>query len=371
MRTRRRDSLGSSMAESAERLTIASILNPGRMLADGVPFPDYREATEQIGDLSGWFDFWIAKGSAYEALGDAAIAAGNPVSGGEWLWYASLSFHYAQFMWFHDPTRREQGQRRKVDLYNRAAPLFIPAAKRIEVACEGAMIPGFLRLPEGERPTAGWPTVLLIGGLESTKEEGYLFENICLRRGLATFAFDGPGQGEMFFDVKLVSDFERYTSAVLDHLVARTELDAGRIGVLGRSLGGHYALRSAASDSRLKACCAWGAFFDMSEFRAMPLTTQRGFAYVAGAADLEAGEQLNREKLNLADVIGQVRCPVYVLHGAHDLIFSLRQLELVRAGLSGPGAEVVVEPDGDHCCHNMGPIVRPRMADWMAARLAA
>ena len=357
-------------AESAERLAIASILNPGRMLADGIPFPDYRQATEQISDFAGWFDFWVAKGRGYEALGDSALSAGNGVSGGEWLWQASLSYHYAQFMWFHDPERREEGQRRKVELYNRAAPHFVPAGERIEVACDGATIPGFLRLPQGERPAAGWPVVLLLGGLESTKEEGYLFENICLRRGIATFAFDGPGQGEMFFQVKLAPDFERYTSAVIDDLVGRSELDAARIGVLGRSLGGHYALRTAACDPRLKACCAWGAFFDMSEFRSMPLTTQRGFAYVAGAADLDEAERLNRERLSLSGVIEHVRCPVYVLHGLHDVIFSMRQLELVRGGLTSTDAEVVVEPDGDHCCHNMGPIVRPRMADWLWTRLS-
>jgi 2,6-dihydroxypseudooxynicotine hydrolase len=33
--------------------------------------------------------------------------------------------------------------------------------------------------------------------------------------------------------------------------------------------------------------------------------------------------------------------------------------------------EVQVEEDGDHCCHNMGHLVRPRMADWMADRLEA
>lgn len=365
-----RDSLAASMADSPERMAITSILNPGRMLADGIPFPDYRQASEQIDDLAGWFDFWVAKGQAYEALGDAAIAAGQTVSGGEWLWHASLSYHYAQFMWFHDPSRREEGQRRKVDVYNRAAPHFVPTGERIEIDVAGATIPGFLRQPQGNRPAGGWPLVLLIGGLESTKEEGYLFEAICLRRGLATFAFDGPGQGETFFQVKLVADFERYTSAVVDHVSKRDEVDAERIGVIGRSLGGHYALRSAAFDPRIKACCAWGAFFDMSEFRSMPLTTQRGFAYVTGTTDLDEGERRNRERLDLTGVLDQVTCPTYVLHGYHDVIFSLRQLELVRDGLTGPRAEIVVEPDGDHCCHNMGPIVRPRMADWMAGRLA-
>ena len=41
-------------------------------------------------------------------------------------------------------------------------------------------------------------------------------------------------------------DFERYASAVVDWLVERPEIDPGRIGVIGRSLGGHYAPKSAA-----------------------------------------------------------------------------------------------------------------------------
>ena len=119
-------------------------------------------------------------------------------------------------------TRRaaRPGQRRKVELFDRAAPHLSPAGERVEIAFEGATIPGYLRLPAaaGDGP---FPCCVLIGGLESTKEESHLFENLCLERGIATFAFDGPGQGEMFFEVKLGPDFERYSSAVLDHLVER------------------------------------------------------------------------------------------------------------------------------------------------------
>src|SRR2546426_533613 len=85
-------------------------------------------------------------------------------------------------------------------------------------AVEGANLPGFLRLPPGDGP---WPCAVLIGGLESTKEEYRLFEEICHHRGLATFAFDGPGQGEAFFYVKLRPDFERYPSVVVDYLATR------------------------------------------------------------------------------------------------------------------------------------------------------
>jgi 2,6-dihydroxypseudooxynicotine hydrolase len=339
------------------------------MISDGIAYSDYEEAVRTAGAGGDWFEFWSAKGDRYESLGEEALAAGHRVSAGEWLWRASLSLHYAQFMWFHDPERREAGQRRKAELYARAAPHLLPPAERVEVSFDGVTIPGYLRLPLDFVREPPAPCVVLLGGLESTKEESYLFEDLCLRRGLATFAFDGPGQGELFFDVKLRPDFERYTSAVVDELAERPELDRGRLGVLGRSLGGYYAIRSAAYDRRFRACVAWGAFLDMSEFDAMPLHTQQGFAYVAGGRSFEAGRRKVQEALDLSDRAGELSCPLYVLHGVDDRIFSLSQIERLRREIRAP-SEFVIEEDGDHCCHNMGQIVRPRMADWLAAQLS-
>ena len=65
----------------------------------------------------------------------------------------------------------------------------------------------------------------------------------------------------------------------------------------------------------------------------------------------------------------RISCPTLLLHGRHDVIFSLEQVEKLRRGLVNADLEIQVEEDGDHCCHNMGHIVRPRMADWLADRL--
>lgn len=351
-------------------MNYAAILNHGRMTADGIPYPDIEQAegAASSGEAASWFDFWMAKADHYERIGTEAVEAGQALTGGRWLWHASLSAHYAQFMWFHDPLRREAGQRRKADLYMVAAPHLDPPAERVEIPFEGAVIPGYLRLP---RSTAGpHPCAIVIGGLESTKEESFLFENLCLRRGLATFAFDGPGQGELFFDVKLVPDFERYVSAVIDHLVQRPEIDGSRLGVLGRSLGGHYAPKAAAHDQRLRACCCWGACFDMSDFDRMPPHTQDGFAYVTGIEDGHEARAYLQQALDLAPVANEIRCPVYVLHGRHDVIFSTDQVAKLEAGVTNAPLEIVLEEHGDHCCHNMGHLVRPAMADWLAAQLA-
>lgn len=346
---------------------ITAILNPGRMLADGIPYPDYAAALEMLDADGDWFDFWMGISRRYEELGTGARDAGNDVSAGEWLWHASLSAHYAQFMWFHDPERREAGQHAKVALYRDAAPLMAPAAERLDLPFEDTSIPAYLRRPDVDGPV---PCVVLIGGLESTKEESYLFEAMCLRRGMATLAFDGPGQGEMFFTRKLGPGFEKVTSTVVDHLEKTDGLDADRIGVLGRSLGAYYSVLSASCDPRLRACVAWGACFDLSDLDTMPPHTRDGFIYVTGVEDRDEATAHLHESIDLSEVIDGLRCPTYVVHGYHDRIFTMPQVELLRERVTDAPIEIDVEMDGDHCCHNMGPIVRPRMADWMAQRLA-
>lgn len=97
------------MSDEATRQRIRSILNPGRISSDGIPHADFHEAIERVSMLEEWFNFWARKSEEYELLGGDAIAAGNEVSGGEWLWHAALSFHYAQ----HASLGVREGRRRQ------------------------------------------------------------------------------------------------------------------------------------------------------------------------------------------------------------------------------------------------------------------
>jgi 2,6-dihydroxypseudooxynicotine hydrolase len=339
-----------------------------RLLGDGVPGGDVAAARAQIGTWAEWYPFWAARGDAYERLAREALARGRRQSAGELFWHASLSWHYAQFLWFHDPANREAGQHRKAELYREGAPLFTIPAERFDLSFDGFTIPGYLRLPPGRSGPV--PVAIVLGGLESTKEESFLFENRCLARGLATCAFDGPGQGEMWFQAKARPDFHRFASAVIDWLQTRPELDGARIGVVGRSLGGFYALHTAAHESRIKACVAWGVLFDLSYYDTMREPSRSGFAYVAGYDDPDAATQYLKETLDLSGRAERVRCPVYALHGAQDRLIPATQVERLRAALAQhPDVEFDIPEDGDHCCHNLYHVVRPRMADWLAERL--
>jgi pimeloyl-ACP methyl ester carboxylesterase len=66
----------------------------------------------------------------------------------------------------------------------------------------------------------------------------------------------GQSEGELF---PLGWDADRDVSAALDYLQSRPEIDPGRIGVLGLSIGAEVALQAAARDPRIQALVAEGA----------------------------------------------------------------------------------------------------------------
>jgi 2,6-dihydroxypseudooxynicotine hydrolase len=353
--------------EILDRVWNASVI---RLIGDGVPAGDVAAGKDRLACWDEWYPYWAERGDDYESLGREALAKGRRQSAGELLWQACLSYHYAQFLWFHDPPRRDAGQKRKVALYREAAPLFAAPAERFDLPFGAFTIPGYLRLPPGRSGRV--PVALVLGGLESTKEESYRFENLCLARGLATCTFDGPGQGEMYFQAKLRPDFHCFASAVVDWLEQRPEIDASRIGVIGRSLGGFYAIHTAAHEPRLKACVCWGVLFDLSYYDAMYDPSRRGFAYVAGFEDSERAAPYLKQTLDLSGQAERVRCPVYALHGALDRLIPPTQVDRLRSALAHhPDVEYDIPADGNHCCHNLYAVVRQRMADWLAERLDA
>lgn len=339
------------------------MLNWGRLILDGVPYADLVSARDRDPSVS-WFDHWMDTASRYERLGDEALAGGHSLSAGEYFLLGSLAAQYAQFLWFDD--RRRVGQERKVELYRRAAPLLQPAAERFDVTVDGATVPGYVRVPMfGAGP---WPAVVLLGGLESTKEESYQFEQLLLARGMATVTFDGPGQGEMFPEVPLRGDYERYSSAVLDYAEKLPEIDASRIAVLGRSLGGHYALRSASLDQRFVACVSWGGFADMDSFDDETPLTKQSWRYVTASSTLEEARERVQKLLDVRPELHKLRVPTYIQHGSLDEV-PQTEVDVVKRHAVDASLHIVIEPNGDHCCHNLGPRPRIQMVDWLEEQL--
>ena len=95
------------------------------------------------------------------------------------------------------------------------------------------------------------------GGYDSTVEESYLVVAAgALRRGYNVIAFDGPGQGSCLRDQGLHfrPDWEAVVTPVVDFALTVPEVDAGRLALMGMSLGGYLAARAAAFEHRIAAC---------------------------------------------------------------------------------------------------------------------
>lgn len=340
-----------------------------RMIGDGVALPDLNRVRAAVAGWSQWLGEWSALAEDHERRAQAAQDAGDLITAGDAWWAAALAWQYGQFMWFHDLAAKDVAQRRKELAYQRAAPLIVPAARRLEVPFRGHFLTAYERLPLGG--SGPWPAIVMIGGLESTKEESRRMEDLFLTRGVATVTFDGPGQGETARFAPLDDRFDEATSAVLDVLVERSHLDARRIGVLGRSLGGFLAPLSAARDPRFAACVSFGALFDLNFIEAMDDVPRRGFGQLTGIEDPVAAEAAVRSIVDLQHDIAAVRGPFLVVHGALDALIPVEQAQRTIDGARHADVTSMLLADGDHCGHNRHHIVRPAVADWVARSLSA
>ncbi|MFT5180433.1 MAG: 2,6-dihydroxypseudooxynicotine hydrolase [Alphaproteobacteria bacterium] len=336
-----------------------------RLAADGVDVNDVLTVRNRVAGWADWPATWGEIGDDYRALAATRLADGHGLSAGEALVRASLAYHCGQVVAFHAPVEKADLQARKVAAFREAAPLLTPPAERIEVAFGELKLPGFLRVPAGANgPVA---CVLLVPGLDSTKEDFTTIADMCARRGLASFAFDGPGQGEVREAAPLAEGYEDCIAAVFEAIAQRPEIDAARIGTLGRSLGGYYVVRAAAADPRIAATVVFGGAYDLSDFPNMPVLIRDGFRHATGGASEDEALAL-MGAATLDDCIAQVQTPVLVVHGKRDGIFHWSQATRIADALSGH-ATLMMDEDGVHCCHNHAFQYRTAMADWLAAVL--
>lgn len=343
----------------------AAVANWGpRFTSQGVDPNDFASITRSLERWEDWLSAWATNGDMHVELAQHAEAVGRTRTAGEAYVRAALSYHFATFVWLVDMDRRRQVADAAVDALRRAHGLLDATAERIEIPYGGATMVGNLRRPSSAaRP----PLVLLLPGLDSTKEEFFRWEDVFLSRGMATLSLDGPGQGETGNHSSIRPDYEVGPSAMLDRLGERTDLDPVRIGVVGVSLGGYYAPRTAAFEPRLKAVVTiggphtFGAFWD-----ALPPLTRETFVHHSGARDQDEARHRALE-LTLDGVLPKVTQPMLVIFGQRDRLIPPAQAE--RVVTEAPNGELIMYPDGNHVCNNIPYKYRPLAADWLAERL--
>jgi alpha-beta hydrolase superfamily lysophospholipase len=349
--------------------TVAHVLETWvpRMIVQGVDYNDLMTTSARIRIWDDWCREWCVTAAGHEEFAGENETKGNRQSATEAYFLAAMAYHFGCNNFPHDLEQYIPAAKKRVACYAKAAPYLAPPAERHEVPFENFHMAAYLRVPPGtKRP----PVVVIISGLESTKEEARTMEDSLLDRGLATFTFDGPGQGESWFQGGMIVEFERATSAVIDYLEKSTEVAADRVGVFGPSMGGYLAPRSAACDGRIRACALAGGMYDRSRVLNRlddPFEFAR-VAHIWKVYDKQKLVELHR-RCTLEGLASKIRCPLLVIHGTQDFM-PVEQAKRIYAEASGPKEWVLLE-GGNHVCNNMPFRYRPLAGDFLAKHLGA
>jgi dienelactone hydrolase len=220
----------------------------------------------------------------------------------------------------------------------------------IQFENEGLNLVGMLHRPDGVGP---FPAVTFCHGFTGQRfEPGWIFVRVARRlaeAGIAVFRFDcrfsGESDGE-FRDMTISTEISDAMRAV-DVLKSRPEVDAGRLGLLGFSLGGPVASETAARRQDIRSLLLWAPVADPAAHFA-DRAERMGDADTLDLGPLVLGRGFVEDLPNHAPVEATRRWggPLRVIHGTADAAV---QVSAGQAYMDGPGRrEIIVVEGAEH-----------------------
>ncbi|KAI9692431.1 MAG: hypothetical protein M1822_006662 [Bathelium mastoideum] len=369
--------------------------------------------------------------SEFSALAERTLAhaekstpstASGKVSAREAYFRASTYYRAADF-YLHgnaaDP-RIEQLWEKQTACFNAAIALLPIPGQRHTLHADDFDIPivFYSAAAKPEAQNGPRPTIILGNGFDGAQEEMLHTGGFAaLRRGWNVVTYEGPGQPSVRRAPQyrgFIPDWERVVTPVVDWLFAHAkdlEIDTGKLGLWGESMGGYLAPRAAAFEHRLAAVFAVDGIYD----------TYAAFIKITGAKGVALFEAGNAEEFNtyirewirgpdaptvarwgvshglwslsdgapdsfydskepitpydffskmrrfsLEDVVDKIQCPVLVADAESDLFFKGQPEELAsKLGRKGEWTEFKnVDGAGEHCHSGAGLLRAQVVFDW-------
>jgi len=313
-------------------------------------------------------------------------AGGRLISAGDKLGRAATYLITAERLQAHGAPGRAALYRRFLDTFARGVRLAGENCERVEIPYGEAHIAGLYVRAEGVPPGGRAPVLVQVNGLDSTKEMKYRvgLPRWLARRGVASLVIDQPGSGEALrlHGLTALVESERWAAPVVDWLERRTDIDPGRIGLEGVSLGGYFCPRAVAFEPRFACGVVWGANHDWRDVQRQRLAREGSLPvphywehvrWVWGAKDQEEFLRI-AEGVHLDGVVERIRVPFLVTHGQKDSQIPLHWAQRTYDQLvNSPARELKVftEREGgvQHSSFDNSANAGSWIADWVAETL--
>ena len=328
-----------------------------------------------------WLEQWGALARKVQGFAQSDEKAGRSLSAGKKYLRACVYWFTAERMASHKSPRKLDLYRSMLECFERGVRLRREPIEFVDIPYERTMLPALLYRASGD---GRQPAMIHFDGFDVTKEWMYLsgMAREFAARGISTLMVDHPGIGAALRlqGLAMNPESERWATAALDWLERRPDVDPKRVGVVAMSLGGYYAPRAAAFETRLAACVAWGARWensgshgrilrDANAARSVTNWHEHALWYYGAANAEQALEKINA--MTLDGVAQRIRCPLLVVHGANDRQVPLEQAErTVREATSSPRAELRVftaeEGGAEHVGGDLFSPTIDYIADWVA-----
>ncbi len=335
-----------------------------RMVVAGMDMNDVLRIRGKNPTWDEWPHLWKALGDEHQARGDAELAKGHTITAGAAYRMANLSYHYGHFMLFDRPELKKELMKMSMAVLDKGLPYQRYPGTRVYLPCDRWQIPCLQFL----HPQADGRMVLLTGGADANKEEMLSFADVFLDRGLSVLIMDGPGQGEAAYDAPYrKATHKKFVDTAVGYMQRQ---GYSRLAVGGISMGGHFCPRAASVNQSFKAAFGVGGPFDMRDLTTKMDTLFLGdFGHVMGTDDMDELITLVEKECSLADVIGNLTCPLMIIHGDKDRICDYEQSKEIVEKSNSSEPHLVIIPDGNHVCNNYVYKYRPVIADWLVEKL--
>lgn len=326
---------------------------------------------------------WAAVADRLVAKAQEDEARGRRIGAGQTYYRASLYTSQAERLQSPKWAGRNAAYQKSIDLLLKHIELSNVPVTTVEVPFEGSSLPGYFYRAPGDGPH---PVIIQWNGLDSTKEMMYYsgFPRMLAERGISTLMIDTPGSGEALRLRGLTArhDTEVWAAAIIDHLEANADalgVHTGRIGIVGWSLGGHYAPRALAFEKRLALGVAWGAnhnWYEVQEARRNregenPVPHYWDHVYwVWGATGPD--DFLDKTKgMHLNGVVEKITAPFLITHGVGDRQINVKYAhQSYDQAVNSAKRELRLFDDSEggteHISIDNMPYVAGIIADWVA-----